>query len=104
MADIRTTSTGREFFQIDNSVAALLLEAFPASFERVERQPAPPAKLVPTFHVMTLPYSDGVAVARKRGAETLYFDDYPYKLRAHFPHGPANEAEVEAHKQKLGLK
>lgn len=43
MADIRVTSTGKTFYQIDSAVAAVLLEAFPASFERVEK-PAPPAR------------------------------------------------------------
>jgi hypothetical protein len=41
MADIKVTSTGRVFYQVDNAVAALLREAFPASFEKIEPRPAP---------------------------------------------------------------
>jgi hypothetical protein len=37
MADIKVASTGKVFYQIDNSVAAVLLEAFPKSFARVEK-------------------------------------------------------------------
>ena len=39
--DVKVTSTGKVFYQIDNAVTALLMEAFPASFERVNPKPAP---------------------------------------------------------------
>lgn len=39
MSDIRVTSTGKPFYQIDSAVAAVLLEAFPASFEKIEPKP-----------------------------------------------------------------
>jgi hypothetical protein len=35
--DIRVTSTGKIFYQIPTDIAALLSEAFPASFEKVEK-------------------------------------------------------------------
>jgi hypothetical protein len=41
--DIRCTSTGKIFYQIDTQIAALLIEALPTVFERVEK-PAPAEK------------------------------------------------------------
>lgn len=50
--DITVTSTGKTFYQIDNALAALLLEAFPASFERVNPRPMPkPEQPVATWGV-----------------------------------------------------
>jgi hypothetical protein len=43
MADLKVLSSGKEFFQIDSGVAAVLLEAFPAAFERIERGAKPAA-------------------------------------------------------------
>jgi hypothetical protein len=36
--DIRVTSTGKEFFQVEPTVAALLREAFPESFALIEKR------------------------------------------------------------------
>ena len=41
--DIRVTSTDRIFYQVPTDIAALLIEAFPASFEKIEKA-APPTK------------------------------------------------------------
>jgi hypothetical protein len=41
MADIKVTSTGRIFYQVPDVLAALLREAFPESFAKVEPKPAP---------------------------------------------------------------
>jgi hypothetical protein len=37
--DIRCTNSGKTFFQIPSEIAALLMEAFPASFEKVAPPP-----------------------------------------------------------------
>jgi uncharacterized protein CbrC (UPF0167 family) len=44
--DIRVTSTGKVFYQIDSAIAAVLVEAFPASFECANKPatPLPPAR------------------------------------------------------------
>jgi hypothetical protein len=44
--DIRVTSTGRTFYQIDSAIGALLCEAFPASFENPNKPatPLPPTR------------------------------------------------------------
>jgi hypothetical protein len=41
VADIKVTSTGRIFYQVPDVLAALLREAFPESFAKVEPKPAP---------------------------------------------------------------
>ena len=64
MADIRCTSTGRVFYRVDDCVAALLQEAFPASFEKA-RTPAvaaPPAPTEPRFYVSASAYSGNVGI------------------------------------------
>ena len=50
MADIRVTSTGKIFYRVDDCTAALLLEALPASFERV-KPPAPPVQTAPQLFI-----------------------------------------------------
>jgi hypothetical protein len=42
--DIRVTSSNRIFYQVPTDIAALLMEAFPASFEKVEKT-APEKKI-----------------------------------------------------------
>lgn len=39
MADIKVTSTGRVYYQVPDVLSALLREAFPASFEKLEPKP-----------------------------------------------------------------
>lgn len=39
--DVRVTSTGKVFYQVDNATAALLLEMFPCAIERLNAKPAP---------------------------------------------------------------
>ena len=34
--DLKVTSTGKRFYRLDPGICALLLEAFPASFERID--------------------------------------------------------------------
>jgi hypothetical protein len=53
--DIRV-HTGKIFHQIPTEIAALLIEAFPASFERVER-PTPPANITARWLNGENPYS-----------------------------------------------
>ncbi|HEY2390279.1 MAG TPA: hypothetical protein VGK22_03825 [Candidatus Angelobacter sp.] len=42
--DIRVTSSNRVFYQVPTDIAALLMEAFPASFEKIEKAPLPTKK------------------------------------------------------------
>jgi hypothetical protein len=49
MADLKVTATGKIFYQLDNQLAAVLREAFPASFEHV--QPPAPQNLKPHFAI-----------------------------------------------------
>ena len=56
MADIRVTSTGKEFRRIDNGVALLLEEMFPAALERInspDAAPAPVRATGPTLKPLT---------------------------------------------------
>jgi hypothetical protein len=43
--DIRCTSTGKTFYQIDSQIASLLIEALPSVFESVEKPTQPTKKL-----------------------------------------------------------
>jgi hypothetical protein len=83
MADIRVTSTGRIFFQVDGTLAAVLCEAFPAAFERVfegmhphERAQAmakPVDTTTPNFFVRKNPYSGKPELVMTLGAlEEIY--------------------------------
>jgi hypothetical protein len=50
--DVRVTSTGKIFYQMDNAVTALLLEMFPAAIERVNPRPTPkPEDLIPAWGI-----------------------------------------------------
>jgi len=75
MADILITSTGRIFKQIDGTLAAVLLEMFPAAVERVEReQPAPAApRLTPRFSITKALYSGKIRLALHIGHEELFY-------------------------------
>jgi hypothetical protein len=81
--DVRVTSTGRVFYQVDNAVAAMLMEAFPASFERAEAKPAPPATLVTTWGINHTT-SNFHYVTFKIGSRTEIYDGPPSRLVSYF--------------------
>src|SRR5262249_7834860 len=57
--DVRCTSTGKVFYQIDSQIGGVLCEALPSIFERVERPaPAPLGKRLPVFTVNINPLTD----------------------------------------------
>ena len=49
--DITVNRTQKTFYQVDSTLAALLLEAFPEAFERVERPAPAPRVLAPVFGI-----------------------------------------------------
>lgn len=50
--DLRITSTGRVFYQVDSTLAAILIEALPSVFEKHNPRPQPkPEELVPMWGV-----------------------------------------------------
>src|SRR5712691_8789556 len=72
MADILVTSTGKKFFQIDSQIAALLCEAFPASFANVAKTPPAP---VPVHFGIKRSHHDGriVGIYGSRPGEILTY-------------------------------
>ncbi len=76
MADIKVISTGRQFFQVDGTLAAILLEMFPAAVERITQNPAPPAPVsaVARFYVGKNHRSDKVALCFENGNEQQWFE------------------------------
>ncbi len=53
--DIRVTSTNKTFFEVDNGIGAVLLEAFPTVFERAIPALSKPVKYSQTVEVATAP-------------------------------------------------
>lgn len=47
MADLTVLSTGKTFYQLDDGIAALILEMFPAAVERAKRSKPVPVASVP---------------------------------------------------------
>lgn len=87
--DIRIVSSGREFFKVDPTLALILLEAFPDSFERIER-PAPGLQpLVVKWGIKTF-LSGHIAVQRSYGNTFDFFDGWPQDVKANFPDCPDN--------------
>ena len=66
--DIRITSTGKIFYQVEPTLAALLLELLPAAVERVVPRPAPtPAQPEFTWSVGRNPLSGDYQVTFDKG-------------------------------------
>lgn len=84
--DIRLTKSGRIFYHIQSELAALLCEALPSVFERVERPAyaAPALPLESEWGIVTLPASGKPALQHKRGAQVDLFDGQPDKAAAAF--------------------
>jgi hypothetical protein len=51
MADIRVTSTGKPFYKVDDTLAAILIEALPSVFERVKAPAPEPLPTRPAFRL-----------------------------------------------------
>jgi hypothetical protein len=80
--DVKVTSTGKVFYQVDNAVAAMLMEAFPASFERADARPAPAAPVAQWGIGTTL---NGFAFVKwTMQARTEFYDGPPPGLTAYF--------------------
>jgi hypothetical protein len=78
MADILITSTGRVFKQIDGTLAAVLLEMFPAAVERVQQNynavpEAPTNRHAPRFFVGKGLQSGKVQLRMNIGHEELFY-------------------------------
>jgi hypothetical protein len=82
--DIKITSTGKVFYQVDNTLAAILIEALPGSFERVEPRPAPkPADLIPSWGINVTPMGYNYVTFSLCGRNENY-DGPPSGLVNHF--------------------
>ena len=84
MSDVRVTSTGEVFFKIDSQIAALLMAAFPASFEpAVFNKPASVTAVDPaavTFGVRKNLYNDRPEVFMTQGSLVETFQGEPALL------------------------
>jgi hypothetical protein len=80
--DVKVTSTGKCFYQVDNATAALLLEMFPAAIERVNSKPAPAVFTASWgINVSTSGYHH---VVFKLGDRTDFYDGPPSGLVGYF--------------------
>jgi hypothetical protein len=104
--DVKVTSTGKVFYQVDAATAAMLMEAFPASFERAAARPAPAAPAPPTWGIGT-GTSGYVHIVYKAGGQTTSYSGPPdnavdgFKIRrwsgekqAHVFEGPEPPLEI----------
>jgi hypothetical protein len=82
--DLIVTATGRVFYQVDPTLAALLIEAFPASFERKTLDKIAHTPLVPSWGVSQGQYSGRWHVIYKIGQRTEFYDAPPENLVAYF--------------------
>jgi len=113
--DIRVTSTGKIFYRIDPAVAALLLEALPASFEQVTEPPKPaqPKPAAPTWGIGTdgggypfIAYTSGGQTRRYFGSPDDAQNGFKTRVwsgekQAHIFDGPEPPANViEQYRQK----
>jgi hypothetical protein len=82
--DIKVTSTGKIFYQIDNAVAALLMEALPASFERVVPHPKPEPAAFEARWAVGLDNGGYYRAEFRIGSRTEFYLGPPSQLAAHF--------------------
>jgi hypothetical protein len=81
--DIRCTSTGKVFYQVDSQIASLLIEALPSVFESIEKPiTAQPPK--PRWFVGKPPTSGRPILTFNHGSETLFYDGTPDGAQATF--------------------
>jgi hypothetical protein len=52
MADIRVTSTGKPFYKVDDTIAAVLIEALPSVFEKIKPPVPAPLPTQPAFRLV----------------------------------------------------
>lgn len=88
MADLLVTATGRKFYEVDPTLAAILCEALPTVFERVA---APPAKAlnapnaeyapVPVFTVGIGRFSQTPNITYRHQNTTEFFDGTPEQAK-----------------------
>jgi hypothetical protein len=122
--DLRVTSTGKTFYEVHPTIAAILVEAFPAAFERIQHH-APDRQPVvmlpqPTWGIKKMPTSGVVAIQCDYGRETQYFIGKPedaasfkvghstppeeviaaYRAQYKTAAGLANELEVNYERQR----
>jgi len=88
--DIRVTSTNKIFYQIDSGLAALLCEAFPASFEPVNRtaKPHPANAPMPNYAKPQWGVGHGATgdptITLKTGRTELFYVGSPAGAVGHF--------------------
>ena len=78
--------TGKVFYQVDNTVAAILIEMFPAAIEKLNPRPQPtPAELEPRWCVSKNAYNDRLCyLAFRQGPRVLNYDGPPSQATAFF--------------------
>lgn len=81
--DIRCTSTGKVFYQVDSQIASLLIEALPSVFESVEK-PIAAQRPSARWFVAKAPTSGGPILTFNHGSETLFYDGAPDGAQAAF--------------------
>jgi hypothetical protein len=76
MSDVLVTATGEIFFKIDSQIAALLMAAFPASFERVNGKPKLPAPVsqAARFYVGKNLLTEKVQLMFQQGSVEEWYD------------------------------
>jgi hypothetical protein len=74
--DITVIKTQKTFYQVDGALAALLLEAFPQDFERVERPASAPRSTGPEWGLGTA-FGSVCIVLRQPSGEVRRFDGHP---------------------------
>src|SRR5262245_57074997 len=99
--DITVTSTGKTFYQIDNAVAALLMEAFPASFERANPRPQPkPEAPTPQWGVGTHQVSGQLFVKLTVGEQTTFYFGPPKGLATYRFGWPVPESIAKEYERR----
>lgn len=78
--------TGKIFYQVDNTVAAILIEMFPAAIEKLNLRPQPtPAELEPRWYVCKTISNDKLYyISFKQGARAMSYDGPPSQAVAAF--------------------
>ena len=76
--DVKVTSTGKVFYQVDYAIAALLLEMFPAAIERVNPKPTPPAP-VPQWGISTDAGGFTYIFHKSASGQVTRYDGHPDK-------------------------
>jgi hypothetical protein len=82
--DVRITSTGRTFYQVDPTLAAILLEMFPAAIEQCKRPTAQPVTFEPVFVANKNPYTGAPQIQLQIGQRNEFYAGEPGQAKSAF--------------------